>query len=141
MKKERTYDKRVVAAIAGTFVVLLIAVVVFGTQVFSSHSRYAQNISAVESTTQQVGGVTVTNYTPILADGIDWETLSADDREGTALYAVNTATEMALTNGTPSFNVLGMSAIDHQTLFLYTSEAEAVTLYSGDEYLQVPVQK
>ncbi|MCL2808221.1 MAG: hypothetical protein FWD27_08760 [Coriobacteriia bacterium] len=118
--------------------VLVLALVITGVLLFNSGSRYQKNISTIETTTQQMGGATITNYITLVAENVNWEELSADERAGTARYAVNLVINRAQEEGVSSFNILGMSEPNRQTLFLYTSSGEeTITLFVGDE--QVPV--
>jgi len=120
-------------------VVLVVVLVIAGVLLFNSgSSRYQKNISGIETTTQQMGGATITNYITLVAENINWTEISEDERAGTARYAVNHIIERAQEEGVSNFNILGMSEPDRQTLFLYTnSSEETVTLFVGEE--QVPV--
>ena len=102
---------------------------------------YEQNIAKIETSTQQIGGATVTNYMPLLAENVDWDNLSDKEREGTARCAVGLATEKAATAGAQSFNVLGQSANNRQTVFLYVSGEATITLFIGDEYVSIPLEE
>lgn len=102
-----------------------------------SPSGYQNNISRIEISTQQIGGATSTNYLPVLADNVNWNALSADERAGTARYAVNYAIENATTVGTTSFSVWCLSGDDRQTIFLYSSGEDTISLLADSEYISI----
>ena len=124
-----------VMVITVALILVLVAVLLFG--VFSSTPR--QSISNIEVTTQQSGGVTTTNYLPILADNINWQSLSDQQREDIARYAVNLAIEKSVEDNARDFNVLGMTSGDRKTVFLFTGGADIITLYTDDNYVLIPL--
>jgi len=98
-----------------------------------------QSIATIETTTQQMGGASTTNYLPILADNVNWEKLTDKEREDIARYAVGLAMDQAVAEGVQSYNVLGMKPGDRKTVFLYTGGGEYITLYVGDDYVLLPM--
>ena len=116
-------------------ILVLVAVLLFN--VFTSTPR--QSIANIEVTTQQSGGVTTTNYLPILADNINWHSLSDQQREDIARYAVNLAIEKSVEDNARDFNVLGMTSEERKTVFLFTGGSDTITLYTDDNYVLIPL--
>ncbi|MCL2807565.1 MAG: hypothetical protein FWD27_05310 [Coriobacteriia bacterium] len=138
----RTKRKKKPVLLIVLIVLLIIALVAAGFIFFQMNSsRYQNNIGNFEVATQQMGGATIINYLPVLADGIDWDVLSAEERAGTARYAVNHAIERAEADNAAGFNVMGLSAQERQTLFIYTGSGDSITLYVEGEYEAIPLNK
>jgi len=127
--------KYVLLAIALAIVMVLVSIIVF--QVLSP--KYERNISGIEVATQQMGGATIFNYMPLLSEDLNWDTLTNEERIGTARAATKLAIDRASQEGVSNYNVLGLSALDRQTLFLCTSGDEVIVLYSGDGHVPVPL--
>jgi len=102
-------------------------------------NAYENNITNIETSTQQSSGVTTSNYVPLLAEGVDWASLSDADRAGTARYAVNEAIAKAKADGVTRYNVLGMTSTDRQVIFLYTGGGDTVTISVNGEYTSIPL--
>ena len=122
-------------------VVVVVLILIIGGIILSrmSSTSYETNITNMEVTTQQSSGVTTTNYVPVLADNVDWGSLSDAARAGTARYAVNQAIDQANTNGVTSYSVLGMTDADRTAVFFYSGGADTVTLFVGGESTSIPL--
>jgi len=137
--KASTKKKRNPLVFVGLILGLAVIVVLIAILAFNVLSPNAQqSIATIESATQQSGGVSTTNYLPILADNVNWETLSDREREDIARYAVAQAIERAEAEYVTYFNVLGQSAGDRKTVFLFTYGAEHITLFVDDDYILLP---
>jgi hypothetical protein len=127
-----------IVPVAVLVVLAVVASLLFGQQLFNK--TYESNIATFRISTQQTGGVTSTNYMPVLAEGVSWEALNDSDREGTARYAVNAAIEQADKDSKQSFSVVGVpadSAGDMKPVFLYTSaEGKTINIFVGEELVQ-----
>ncbi|MCL2750113.1 MAG: hypothetical protein FWE96_03795 [Coriobacteriia bacterium] len=133
-KKKRSPLVFVVLLLGLAVIVALVVVLAFN--FFSTNAQ--QSIVTIESATQQSGGVSTTNYLPILADHINWENLSDKEREDIARYAVAEATKRAEAEYVNYFNVLGQSSGERKTLFLFTHGAEHITIFVNDDYVLLP---
>lgn len=102
--------------------------------------RIPENIATIEVATQTSGGMVTTNYSPLLAEKVDWDNLSADEREKTARYATEQAISAADKSGVTSFNVLGVTYSGRKAVFLY-SGGESLTLFEGDTSRIVSLQE
>ena len=131
--------KRASLLIAGAVGLVVVAAAVGGLLYYLLSYQYERNISTIESSTQQVGGLTVTIYSPILSNGVDWDALSDSGREGTARNAVRTAIKMANERNVSYFSVLCLSNSNSETLFYFASGSDTITLYSGSVYIQIPL--
>jgi hypothetical protein len=127
----------IIAPIVILLVIGLVLSILFGSQIFAP--KYDQNIGTIKTASQEMGGATSTNYMPILAESVNWDSLSDGDREGTARYAVNEAITKAESEGKDSYNVVGMSADGSKPVFLYTAGGETLTLFVGEESVLVPL--
>jgi hypothetical protein len=116
------------------FAFALIFVIAIGVYIFGP-SRY---ISATQVSAQEVGGVAVTNYTPFLAEDVDWEALSDAERASVARYAVNSAMTQAASDGVENFRVVGLSHLDNQPAFLFAG-GEKLFVYFGGEATPIPL--
>jgi hypothetical protein len=94
---------------------------------------FARNISTIETTIQDNNGAPSTNYIPVLAETVNWDLLSEDDRLGTARYAINKSIAQAETDGVSIFAVMGVRANRPDSpVFLYTG-GESLVLYVDEE--------
>ncbi|MDR3052355.1 MAG: hypothetical protein LBU48_00645 [Coriobacteriales bacterium] len=117
------------------FVLAAICVLLVGLYVLAPNSR----ISAMEVATQNVSGVTATNYMPILEENVDWEALSDDERATIARQAVKAAKDQAAKDGVTTFNVIGFTQ-QSVTIFLSTG-GDTVYVYVGEETIPVSLEE
>jgi hypothetical protein len=100
----------------------------------------ANHISAMEVATQNVSGVTATNYMPILEESVDWEALSDDERANIARQAVQAAQAQAAKDEVTTFNVIGFTQAQSDSIFLFTGE-DTVYIYTGGETIPVSLEE
>jgi hypothetical protein len=113
--------------------VLLVVVAVLATSIgiYIATPRFHEKIATIEVSSQTSGGISTINYSPVLAVGVDWDNISADEREQIARYAVNEAIAKAEQSGVTGFNVLGVTQAERRAIFIY-SGGESLTLFEGD---------
>ncbi|MDR2109351.1 MAG: hypothetical protein LBP28_07860 [Coriobacteriales bacterium] len=99
---------------------------------YDSAPAFANSISRVEYSIQDVNGMKTVNYMPILAEDVNWEELSDVERAGIARFAISSAARLAKEDGATDFNTMGLSADGRQPVFLYT-DGEMFTLYLNEE--------
>ncbi|GHT78915.1 hypothetical protein FACS1894104_2770 [Actinomycetota bacterium] len=118
------------------FVLAVVCVVLVGLYAFTP----ANYIAETETSTQNVSGVTATNYMPILEDDVDWESLSDGERADIARYAVNAAIAKAEQDGITTFNVMGICRPENQPVFLY-SGGDSLSIYVNGEANTIPLKE
>ncbi|GHT79385.1 hypothetical protein FACS1894104_4000 [Actinomycetota bacterium] len=136
---ENNKSKRSLAAylpVLVIFVLAVVCVVLVGLYAFTP----AGYINTTETSTQNVGGVTATNYMPILEDDVDWESLSDGERADIARYAVNAAINEAEKDGITTFNVMGLCRPEDQPVFLY-SGGDSLSIYVNGEASAIPLKE
>jgi len=138
-KKNKKKSRTLLVVILVLAIAAVLAVVfVFGGSLFNFGSQ-EQNIARMETSTQQMGGITTTNYVPILADRVDWEAISETERANIARYAVNLAITEAEANGVRSYNVLGMTP-ERKSVFLFSDGSDTIVIYVNDTFEVVPLK-
>jgi hypothetical protein len=116
-------------------VVVIAAIVVailFGNGMLGSN-QYAKDIAAVNQIPQTVNGVESMVYQPVVAEGVDWDSVSDGRREGIAKYAINSILEDYGTSGI--FSIMGVTSDGNQA-FLYSQDGR-IQLYKNREVEEV----
>jgi hypothetical protein len=124
------------------YVALAMAVAMLATQLAACQATnepiVENRIKSIETSTQSVGSVFVTNYEPVITDDVVWGDLNSDERESLARNATFAAIDRAKAESVTNYNVVGRYANDYQPLFIY-SGGDYVSVYANNSSYQVPL--
>jgi hypothetical protein len=99
--------------------VAVVVAILFATGVFN---QYADSIDSISKETQGSESVTSTNYVAILAEDVDWASLSDGERRGVAKYAVKKALAQAETDQANIFIIVGQTYDRSAFIFYYAPD-------------------
>jgi uncharacterized protein HemX len=132
----RPKSKKIIA------LVVVIAVLATGAALwyggFLDSFRYSGKIAVIEKHTQDINGAAAMNYLPILKENVDWNSVSAKEREGIARYAVGEVLKQVKAEQTGIFTIMGMDQ-DRAPIFAY-EQGGAIMIYAGGNVTTVSIK-
>jgi hypothetical protein len=120
----------IIVIIAAVVVAIFFATGQLGT------SKYASSIEGYENTPSSMNGADATVYQPIVAESVDWNNVSDDERSGIAQYAVNKILGDMSDPNSGIYSIVGYTH-ERQPAFLYAQGDSKIQIYKDGEVVTV----
>ncbi|MCL1798882.1 MAG: hypothetical protein FWG23_04005 [Eggerthellaceae bacterium] len=98
----------------------------------SAAEKIPDGVKDIATSRQTSGNVNFTNYQVVIAEDLDWNNLSIEERQKIVDYGYRESRRQAQENGVNNFNIIGVRE-DSVVLFMYDRENKEMKIYEDGQ--------